>query len=132
MGLIPNFYPCPCCGYRVFARQPGSSERCPVCLWEDDLAQLRFPRLAGSANHVSLEDAQQNFAEFGTAERRHRGEGRAPFDGEPRDNSWRPLDPCRDNIEEPQRGIDYADSYPLADTTVLYYWRETYWRRLAS
>ena len=127
-----NLFPCPCCGYRVFARQPGSSERCPVCLWEDDLAQLRFPRLPGSANHVSLEDAQHNFAEFGTAERRYRGEGREPLDLEARDRGWRPLDPTRDNIEEPQRGIEYGDSYPLADTTVLYYWRETYWRRLAS
>lgn len=125
-------YPCPCCGYQVFARQPGSSERCPVCLWEDDLAQLRFPRLPGSANHVSLEDAQHNFTDFGSAERRHRGEGRQPLDHEARDQDWRPIDPARDNLEEPQRGIDYGDSYPLADTTVLYYWRSTYWRRLAS
>jgi len=125
-------YPCPCCGYRVFRMQPGGNERCPVCLWEDDLAQLRFPRLPGSANHVSLDEAQQNYADFGTAERRFRGEGRAPDDGEPRDADWRPLDPGRDNIEEPQRGVNYADSYPLADTTVLYYWRETYWRRLVS
>src|SRR3989344_8024964 len=127
-----NLFPCPCCGYRVFARQPGSSERCPVCLWEDDLAQLRFPRLPGSANHVSLGDAQHNFADFGTAERRYRGEGREPLDIEARDRGWRARDPTRDNIEEPQRGIEYGDSYPLADTTVLYYWRETYWRRLAS
>ncbi len=61
-----------------------------------------------------------------------RGEGRKPFDTEARDLEWRPLDPDRDNIEEPQGGVDYGDSYPLADTTVLYYWRETYWRRLAS
>ncbi len=112
--------------------QPGGNERCPICLWEDDLAQLRFPRLPGSANHVSLEDGQQNFAACGVAERRHRGEGRAPLDMERRDEGWRPLDPARDNIEEPQRGTNYADSYPLADTTVLYYWRETYWRRFVS
>jgi len=125
-------YPCPCCGYRVFQRQPGHHEKCPICLWEDDLAQLRFPRLPGSANHVSLEQGQHNYAEIGTAERRYRGEGRTPFDEETRESSWRPLDPARDNVEEPQRGIDYADSYPLSDTTVLYYWRSTYWRRLAS
>ncbi len=125
-------FPCPCCGYRVFQRQPGNHEKCPICLWEDDLAQLRFPRLPGSANHVSLEQGQQNYAEIGTAERRYRGEGRMPFDEETRESSWRPLDPARDNVEEPQRDIDYADSYPLADTTVLYYWRETYWRRYAS
>ena len=125
-------FPCPCCGYRVFERPPGNHEKCPVCLGEDDLSQLRFPRMPGSANGVSLEQAQHNFIEFGTAERRHRGGGREPFDVESRDAAWRLLDPARDNIEEPQRGISYGDSYPLADTTVLYYWRETYWRRLAS
>lgn len=36
------------------------------------------------------------------------------------------------SLWKPQRDIDYADSYPLRDTTVLYYWRATYWRRLAS
>jgi len=125
-------FPCPVCGYRVFARQPGSSETCPICGWEDDLAQLRFPRLPGSANHVSLESAQQNYTACGAAERRNAARVREPLEGEERDRGWRPLDPGQDNIEEPQRGMDYANSYPLADTTVLYYWRETYWRRLAS
>ena len=125
-------YPCPCCGYLVFGMPPGSSETCPICRWEDDLAQLRFPYLPGSANHVSLEEAQHNFADVGVAERRHRGASRAPLESESREQGWRPLDPQRDNIEQPQRGVAYADSYPLADTTVLYYWRETYWRRFAS
>lgn len=125
-------YPCPCCGYLVFQRQPGGSETCPICLWEDDLAQLRFARMPGSANHVSLEQGQHNYVAFGTAERRHIGSGRTPLEIEPREPGWRPLDPARDLIEEPQPGIDYGDSYPLADTTVLYYWRATYWRRLAS
>ena len=35
--------------------------------------------MPGSANHVSLEQGQQNFAELGVAERRYRGEGRAAF-----------------------------------------------------
>ncbi len=125
-------FPCPCCGYLVFVRQPGNHEKCPICLWEDDLAQLRFARMPGSANHVSLEQGQYNYIAFGTAERRHIGNGRTPLDIEPREPGWRPLDPSRDIIEEPQRGIDYGDSYPLSDTTVLYYWRATYWRRLAS
>ena len=86
-------YPCPCCGYLVFQRQPGGSERCPICLWEDDLAQLRFPRLPGSANHVSLEDAQHNFADFGSAERRHRGEGRTPLDIDAREGRLAPHQP---------------------------------------
>lgn len=125
-------YPCPCCGYVVFRHQPGSHEKCPVCQWEDDLAQLRFPRMPGSANAVSLEEAQHNFANFGAAVQRLAHETRAPLDDDPREIGWRPLDPARDNIEEPMRGVPYADSYPLDDTTVLYYWRDTYWRRFAS
>jgi hypothetical protein len=42
------------------------------------------------------------------------------------------VDPAQDNIEYPQRGTAYADSYPWPDTTVLYYWRSSFWRRLAS
>lgn len=124
-------FPCPCCGYLVFERQPGSSATCPICRWEDDLAQLRFPRMPGSANSVSLENAQHNFCDIGVAARRHAGLGRVPS-GESRDSDWRLLDPRRDNVEEPHAGINYADSYPLNDTTVLYYWRATYWRRFAS
>ena len=132
MTMDRHHYPCPCCGYLVFRMQPGGNERCPICLWEDDLAQLRFPTMPGSANHVSLDEAQHNYADIGVAERRHRGEGRTPLELDRREAGWRPLDPGRDNIEEPRGGINYADSYPLADTTVLYYWRDTYWRRLAS
>jgi len=88
--------------------------------------------MPGSANHVSLEQGQLNFAALGVAERRNQGAGREPFAEEPRDVSWRPLDPGRDNVEEPVHGVDYADSYPLSDTTVLYYWRKSYWRKLSS
>ena len=125
-------YPCPCCGYLVFEREPGHHERCPICCWEDDLAQLRFPRMVGSANTVSLERAQRNYAQLGAAERLRVKEARKPIEEETREPGWRPLDARIDNIEEPQRGVGYADSYPLDDTTVLYYWRDTYWRRLVS
>lgn len=72
----------------MFQRQPGGSETCPICLWEDDLAQLRFARMPGSANHVSLEQGQYNYIAFGTAERRHIGDGRTPLDIEPREPGW--------------------------------------------
>ena len=114
------------------SRRGMSSIPSPVCGWEDDLAQLRFPRMVGSANAVSLESAQKNYADYGVAERKNRGKTRKPLEEEVRDNGWRVLDAARDNIEEPQRGVPYADSYPLTDTTVLYYWRPTYWRRLTS
>ncbi|MEK7415158.1 MAG: hypothetical protein AAB263_17775, partial [Planctomycetota bacterium] len=41
--------------------------------------------------------------------RRNKHAARAPFDREAREAAWRPLDPGRDNPEEPQRGSDYGD-----------------------
>lgn len=125
-------FPCPCCGYLVFEQMPGSHHVCPICYWEDNLVQLRFPLMPGAANSVSLYRAQQNFQQCGSAEKRKFGEVRAPFESERKDSSWRMLDPRIDNIEEPQSGIAYADTYPEQDSSVLYYWRATYWRRLSS
>jgi hypothetical protein len=125
-------FPCPCCGHLVHEREPGFNQTCPICGWEDDLAQLRFPLMPGSSNRVSLLDAQQNYRDYGASERRSVGGTRAPEAGEGRDPGWRPLDPERDNCEQPSRGTDYADSYPWPDTTVLYYWRDSYWRRIVG
>ncbi len=124
-------FPCPCCGYRVNRLPPGYHEVCPICGWEDDLSQLRFVDMPGAANHVSLVGGQKNFERYGVAECRNVAHARAPVPGEEREASWRPVNPRRDNIETPQRGIAYADSYP-EDTTELYYWRATYWRRVVS
>ena len=87
--------------------------------------------LPGAANHVSLRTAQKNYEAFGAAERRTASEARDPVPGEARENQWRPVDPGKDSIEEPARGVDYAESYP-EDTTELYYWRPTYWRRIVG
>jgi hypothetical protein len=125
-------YPCPCCGHLVFDLEPGHHQTCPICLWEDDLAQLRFPRMPGSANAVSLQRAQHNYQTFGAAERRNEGLTREPTAGEVVEDGWRLLDPRIDNIEEPQRGESYADTYPWRDPTVLYYWRSSYWRKLVG
>lgn len=124
-------YPCPCCGYRVHRLPPGYHEVCPICAWEDDLTQLRFVEMPNAANQVSLISAQQNYERFGACVRRHKVRTRAPVPGERRDEQWRPVDPRSDNIERPGRGIDYSTSYP-EDTTVLYYWRPTYWRRVVG
>ena len=124
-------YPCPCCGYLVNALPPGYHEVCPICQWEDELAQLRFPEMPGIANHVCLKEAQKNFINFGASEKLKTLQGRRPSTDDLRDSEWRPLDIEHDNIEAPARGIDYASSYPQ-DTTVLYYWHSTYWRKLVS
>jgi len=131
MMEYPQKFPCACCGYKVNDQPPGYHEQCPICGWEDDLSQLRFADMTGVSNHVTLVTGQKNFIEYGAAERRNISAARDPVPGEQRDASWRPIDENKDNIEYPQSGIDYATSYPR-DPTVLYYWRETYWRRLVS
>ena len=125
-------FPCPCCGHRVHDHAPGFNQVCPICGWEDDLAQLRFPLMPGSSNTVSLLEAQENYRTYGASELRSRGTTRAPDGGEGQDPGWRPLEPTRDNCEQPARGTSYAESYPWPDTTVLYYWRDSYWRRVVG
>lgn len=130
--LDSDKFPCPCCGYRVFPMMPGFNQLCPICGWEDCLDQLRFPNMAGGANHVSLVEAQHNYQAKGYSENNREGTTREPWEDEGRDPEWRLIDPQRDNLEEPMRGQHYADSYPMDDTTVLYYWRPTYWRRVVG
>jgi hypothetical protein len=105
---------------------------CPICLWEDELAQLRFPLMTGVSNTVNLETGQRNYQAFGAAERKNRGLTREPLEHETVEQGWRPLNRSRDNVEQPRRGEDYSLTYPWRDTTVLYYWRPTYWRRVVG
>jgi len=64
--------------------------------------------------------------------RRNVGATRRPIEDERVEVGWRPLDLARDNVEEPRRGENYGETYPYEDTTVLYYWRATYWRRVVG
>ena len=93
-------YPCPCCGYMVFEESPGSYDICPICFWEDDLSQLRFPRTTG-ANRVSLVEAQRNYDRYGACELRFLSNVRMATASDDRDPDWRQLDPCADTVEEP-------------------------------
>lgn len=36
--------------HRVLADMPGSYEICPVCFWEDDGVQFRWPTMGDGAN----------------------------------------------------------------------------------
>lgn len=120
-----TLFPCVCCGY-ITVDEPGSYDICPVCNWEDDISQLRYPTIGGGANPNSLVDAQLDFAATGSSHPRRAGRGRPPAPDELRDNGWRPLDPALDNFETEPGGV-----WPT-DYTTLYWWRSTYWRRRSS
>jgi Cysteine-rich CPCC len=118
--------PCPCCGYLVLDELPGSYDICPICGWEDDISQLRFPRMACGANKISLIEAQSNFVRHRDSDPLHPPLGRPPSAEDVRDPDWRPIDEAHDEIEEPVPGLDYGETYP-ADVTELYYRRSSCW-----
>lgn len=134
-----ELFPCPCCGYLVFSEWPGSYNICPICRWEDDRSQLRWVRSLG-ANHVSLIEAQRNFAQdgakYGPKDKRYLNLYAEPSEYH-REPDWRPVDESIDNIEENDSVVVGTTPLPTTegwtpfpeDLTTLYYWRPTYWRR---
>jgi Cysteine-rich CPCC len=116
-------YPCPCCGYLTIADGPGQNEICQICLWEDDLSQLRFPTMRGGANKVSLVEAQQNYLKFGASDERRLPRARKLGPDDKRDPLWRPIDATKDQVEIHEPGKDEGKTYPK-DLTDLYYWRK--------
>ncbi|HEY5835740.1 CPCC family cysteine-rich protein [Streptomyces sp.] len=119
-------YPCPCCGHRVLDEMPGSFEICPICFWEDDDVQFRWPTTTGGANRVSLIEAQRNYQDSGACDQHGRKYVRPPAEDEPLDPAWRPIDLTRDFFED----WDSAVHTPWPDDrSVLCWWLPTFWRR---
>lgn len=59
-------FPCPCCRYLTLEQEPpGTFAICDICFWEDDYVQFHHPDSDVGANKVSLNQARQNFEEFG-------------------------------------------------------------------
>jgi Cysteine-rich CPCC len=117
-------YPCPVCGYIVFAEPPGSYDVCPICNWEDDALQLEFATtLSGGANPLTLLDSQRQYARKAERLRRDRGVAVMPRDQDP---AWRPIDSSLDSFP------DWSSLAPTRAPAVddcLYYWRDTFWHR---
>ncbi|MCA1217213.1 hypothetical protein LCE31_01970 [Streptomyces sp. 8L] len=117
-------YPCSCCGHRTLESPPGLHDICPVCFWEDDVMQLRWPCLERAANGVSLVTAQDNYRRTGACEERFEGSSvRMPLQGEETEPWWHPVDLTRDRFEETLVALA---PWPN-DRTVLYWWSERYW-----
>ena len=109
-------YPCPACGFEVFIATAGSYDICPVCDWEDDEVQLRFPAMRGGANKESLVEWQQQLIQ------------RLPphvtvHEGYERCGDWRPLSEgdCTDSSRMPETGLEYFDA--AGHDSPSYYWR---------
>jgi hypothetical protein len=118
-------FPCVCCGHLVFEGSVGSHEICPVCFWEDDLVQTRWPDCAGGANKPSLIECQRNYQRFGASEARVLRRVRPAAETEPVDEGWYPLGP--EALSSFEASGD--DTRPWRrDRTVLYWWRPTFWR----
>jgi len=109
-------YPCPACGFEVFDQVPGSYELSPVCDWEDDGVQLRFPLMRGGANPECLAEYQQKLLESLPLSLKE-------TKGFNRDSQWRPLtaEDCRNTEGMPQSGREYFDSIDAEEAR--YYWR---------
>lgn len=130
---VDEKYPCVACGRLVFDEPPGSYMICPVCQWEDDAAQLRWPDYPVGPNYMSLREYQAKVLRLGKS-----GEpaGEAVVDGgwelEP---GFRPIDPS-DGFEDPgEVGAPWPFGGPRMveapwpdDLTRLYWWRSTFWR----
>lgn len=121
---MTDTYPCPCCGYHTLGEPPGSYEICPVCGWEDDLVQLRWPTAGGAPNKPSLVEAQESFAAIGAKSEPALCRVRPPATDEIRDPGWRPVTD-KDDFEH----WDDAEADWPSDRTALYWWRSTFWRR---
>jgi hypothetical protein len=66
-----QLYACPCCGYLTLSSR-GNFEICNVCFWEDDGQDDHDANAVrgGPNGNLSLTQARQNFAEFGSNRQR--------------------------------------------------------------
>ena len=111
-----DLFPCPSCGFLVFREGPGSYDICPICGWEDDDVQLRYPTMGGGANGPCLAESQRNAllrVPLGTS----------VHSSYCRDPEWRPLQASElaPDPDEPTDGLSYF--HASGEELPPYYWR---------
>lgn len=67
---------CKCCGCLTVEDE---FDICPVCFWEADPLQEKYPDYEGGANDVSLIQAKENYLRIGASEERLLELVREPF-----------------------------------------------------
>jgi hypothetical protein len=117
-------YTCPCCGFKVFDDVPGSFEICPICYWEDEAKQLRYPLETG-ANTFSLVQSQINFEKHNVSNPELKLLVRPVSSDDEKDPNWHKIDLKKDKIAIKSEDKIDVNVYPN-DLTRLYYWEENY------
>ena len=65
---------CPCCGcFTIDSDDEIVVEICEVCLWQYDEVAHRNPEKAIGANKISLNDARNNYKQFGVSKEEYIG-----------------------------------------------------------
>lgn len=59
---------CPCCGCYSLEEPLGNYDFCDVCGWQNDIMDFLYPDEQSACNGVSLNEARQNYIEFGASE----------------------------------------------------------------
>lgn len=78
-----NKYKCPCCGYYTLDDEADNTMAiCDVCFWQDDGLQLHDPNMKHGANIVSLNQARENYKNFGAADESALKLVRSPYEDE--------------------------------------------------
>ncbi|MEW5958369.1 MAG: CPCC family cysteine-rich protein [Chloroflexota bacterium] len=68
-GHLPGWLSCPVCNFRTFEIL-GDWDTCPVCGWNSDPVQEAIHDDPTGANGISLNQARQNYQEFGAITRK--------------------------------------------------------------
>ena len=63
-GALPDWLPCPVCGYHTF-ETVGAWDTCPVCGWNSDPVQETMHDDPTGANGISLNEARRNYQRMG-------------------------------------------------------------------
>jgi hypothetical protein len=114
-----ELYPCPACGFFIFAEPPGSYEICSICGWEDCAVQLRYPTAGTGPNAALVVEQQSVLEELPLSVREYAGHHRDP--------DWRPLneDEIAQAASGPKSGLDYFHAVSEDDVEEnWYYWRK--------
>jgi ribosomal protein L37AE/L43A len=67
--IVPQAFPCPCCGNLTLGqRPPGTYWNCEVCGWEDHPGTFDDLDFVCGTNGVGLGQARENYKTFGASE----------------------------------------------------------------